>query len=531
LSVCLSVCLISLALPVSAQADIITTIAGQGGVAGFAGDGGPATAAKFTYPRGIGKDSLGNIYIADTNNNRIRKIDTSGIISTFAGTGTAGFSGDGGSAAAAKLNNPFGVSVDRSGNVLIVDCGNHLIRKVNTSGIISTIAGTGTAGFSGDGGPATAAQLNTPSQIAFDSPGNIYIADAYNSSVRKINTAGIISTVAGIGTAGFSGDGGPATAAKFGYSLDGIAIDSADNIYIADTKNNRIRKVNASGIVTTVAGTGTIAYNGDGIAAASANLNNPYKIGFDSAGNLYISDYYNDRIRKIDTSGIITTFAGNGTLGYSGDGGDATAATIKYPGDIISDNNGNILFADVGNYIVRKVIISTRIINLSGSFAFGDVIVSKTKQQTLIIQNTGNSTLTVNSIAYPAGFNGSWNGTIPAGGSQSVTVTFSPTVVQAYTGTVTVNSDKTSGTNTIAISGNGIADPCQFTDTNGSTQQGIDLVKANPANYQLFNQTQLDQKIADAVKTEQLKWDANGDGKMGLEDIIRILQVLAGLRP
>ena len=159
------------------------------------------------------------------------------------------------------------------------------------------------------------------------------------------------------------------------------------------------------------------------------------------------------------------------------------------------------------------------------------MIVSKTKQLTLTISNSGNSTLTVNSIGYPSGFSGSWSGTIPAGGSQNVTVTFSPTVVQSYGGTVTVNSDKTAGTNTIVISGNGIADPCQFTDTNGSTQHGIDLVKANPGDYQLFNQTQLNQKIADAVTTEQLKWDANGDGKIGLEDIIRMLQVIAGLRP
>jgi len=174
---------------------------------------------------------------------------------------------------------------------------------------------------------------------------------------------------------------------------------------------------------------------------------------------------------------------------------------------------------------------NNRIISLSGDLAFGNVTASTNKQLTLTIYNTGTSTLSVNSIAYPTGFSGNWSGgTIAAGGSQPVTVTFSPSAVQSYNGTVTVNSDKTSGTNTIAISGNGIADPCQCTDTNGSTQQGIDLVKANPSDYQLFNQTQLNQKIADAVTTEQLKWDANGDGKIGLEDIIRMLQVIAGLR-
>jgi len=536
------------------NADTITTIAGQGGVAGFAGDGGPATAAKFNLPRGIAKDGLGNIYVADTENQRIRKIDNSGIISTVAGTGTAGYNGDGIPATAAQLYGPYCFVFDKTDNILIGDIGNNRVRKISTSGIITTIAGTGTAGYSGDGGPATAAQINWPDNIAFDKAGNIYIADARNSCIRKINASGIISTVAGTcGAAGYSGDGGTATAAKFSYNTDGIALDSSDNLYIADTKNHRIRKVDTSGIVTTVAGTGTAGYNGDGIAATSAQLNNPYNMRFDSAGNLYIADQFNHRIRKVDTSGIITTFAGNGTQGFSGDGGEATAAQLYHPAGILEDSAGNILIIDFTNNCIRKVTISTRIIGLTGNSAFGDVIVNKTKQLTLTIQNTGNSTLTVSSITYPAGFNGSWNGTIPAGGSQNVTVTFSPTAVQAYTGTVTVNSDKTAGTNTIVISGNGIADPCQFTDTNGSTQQGIDLVKANPGSYQLFTQVQndaagqagiqfckdnpascglLSQAQSDqAVKNEQLKWDANGDGRIGLEDIIRMLQVLAGLRP
>jgi len=405
------------------------------------------------------------------------------------------------------------------------------IRKIDTSGIITTIAGTGVQGFSGDGGAATSAQFFCPSNIAFDSAGNTYIADSRNHCVRKISiTSGIISTVAGTGgVVGNSGDGGPATSAKF-YMADGIAIDASDNLYIADTSNNRIRKVNTAGIISTVAGT-TVGYSGDGGLATAAQLFKPYNVYFDSSGGYYIVDCINHAIRKVDTSGIITAFAGNGTQGFSGDGGDAKAAQLYDPSAVIRDNSGNILIADCFNHCIRKVTISTRIISLTGSLAFGDVIVNKTRQLTFTIQNTGNSTLTVSSITYPAGFNGSWNGTIPAGGSQNVTVTFSPTAVQAYTGTVTVNSDKTAGTDTIAISGSGIADPCQFTDTNGSTQQGIDMVKANPANYQLFNQTQLDQKIADAVKAEQLRWDANGDGRIGLEDIIRMLQVIAGLRP
>jgi len=534
-----------------ANADTITTIAGQGGgVSGFAGDGGPATAAKFGAIYDITKDSAGNIYAADTYNHRIRKIDTAGIVTTVVGTGAAGSSGDGGSATAAQINTPCGVAFDRAGNMFIAETYGHRIRKVNTSGTISTVAGTGTVGYSGDGGPATAAQLNRPQGIAFDSAGNIYISDAYNFCVRKISTSGIISTFAGRGSiSGLAADGGPATAAKFN-GMAHITTDSSDNLYIPDA--HCIRKVDSAGIISTVAGNGTAGYSGDGGPAVSALINQPYSVGFDS-GNLYITELAGQRVRKVNSAGIISTVAGNGTQGFSGDGGEATSAQTYNPSMAIQDNAGNILIADCLNHCIRKVTISTRIIGVSGSLTFGDVIVSKTKQLTMTVSNSGNSALTVSSVSYPAGFSGNWSGTIAAGGSRNITVTFSPTAVQAYTGTVTVNSDKTAGTDTIAISGNGIADPCQCTDTNGSTQQGIDLVKANPGSYQLFTQAQndaarqagiqfckdnpascglLSQAQSDqAVKNEQLKWDANGDGKIGLEDIIRMLQVIAGLRP
>jgi sugar lactone lactonase YvrE len=444
---------------ISQQTGIITTVAGNC-IAGYSGDGGPATASLLNYPRGIAKDSIGNLYIADASNHRIRKIDKSGNISTIAGTGTGGFSGDGGLATSAQLNSPFGASVDSSGNIYIADMSNHRVRKINSSGIISTVAGTGTAGYSGDGWLATSAKLYNPDNVAFDSVGNIYIADAYNHCVRKINASGIISTVAGTGIAGFSGDGGPATSAQFN-GVDSVAVDNAGNLYIADTGNNRIRKVNTAGIVSTIAGTGVGRYNGDGIPATSANLYAPFRINFDSAGNLYIADTFNSRVRKVDTSGIITTFAGNGIGGCPNSGVDATSVKMNNPAETLQDNDGNILIVENGIYCycVRKVTPYSRIIGLSGNLAFGNVNVNTTKQLTLTISNTGNAPMTVSSISYPSGFSGNWSGTIAAGSSQNVTVKFAPTAAQNYSGTLTVGSDKTSGTDTLSISGAGIIPP------------------------------------------------------------------------
>jgi sugar lactone lactonase YvrE len=332
---------------------MIDTVAGTG-TAGYSGDGGAATAAKLNTPLCITVDSSGNIYIADTYNNRIRKVNTSGIITTVAGNGTVGYSGDGGAATAAQLFYPAGITIDISGNLYIADWRNNRIRKVNTSGIISTVAGTGTAGYSGDGGAATAAQVNNPIGVTIDSTGNIYIADRDNRRIRKVNTSGIISTVAGTGTAGYSGDGGAATAAQLNNPT-GVSIDSTGNIYIADLINNRIRKVNTSGIISTVAGTGTAGYSGDGGAATAAMLYNPYQITVDSNDNIYIADTYNNRIRKVDTSGIISTVAGNGTQGHSGDGGDPTGAQLNTPRGVTVDSSGNICIADTNNNRIRKV--------------------------------------------------------------------------------------------------------------------------------------------------------------------------------
>jgi sugar lactone lactonase YvrE len=299
---------------------------------GFSGDGGPATSAQLNNPHGAAIDSAGNLYIADSGNQRIRKVSSSGIISTVAGNGTSGFGGDGGLATSALLNSPHGVAIDSAGNFFIADSGNQRIRKVSSSGIISTVAGNGTPGFGGDGGLATSAQLAGPYGVAIDSTGNLFVTDPYSGRIRKVAFFGIISTVAGNGNRGFSGDGGPATSAQLN-NPHGVAIDSTGNLFIADTSNSRIRKVAASGIISTVAGNGISGFSGDGGQATSALLYYPYGVAIDSAGNLFIADTSNSRIRKVASSGIISTVAGNGNRESSGDGGLAASlsAVLNVP--------------------------------------------------------------------------------------------------------------------------------------------------------------------------------------------------------
>jgi sugar lactone lactonase YvrE len=266
------------------------------------------------------------------------------VITTIAGTGSTTYSGDNGQATAAGLKNPFGVALDAAGNVYIADTYNHRIRKATIStGIITTIAGTGTSSYSGDNGPATSATLNNPSGVALDSAGNIYIADLGNSRIRKVTVStGIISTIAGTGTVSYSGDNGQATSATLNYPF-GVGLDTASNVYIADTSNHRIRKVTIStGIITTFAGTGTASYSGDNGPATSATLNYPSGVAVDSAGNIYIAATENNRIRKVTVStGIITTIAGSSTSGsYSGDNGPATSATLYNPYGVAVDSAG-----------------------------------------------------------------------------------------------------------------------------------------------------------------------------------------------
>jgi len=339
-------------------AGIINTVAGDG-TQDYSGDGGAATSAGLFWPAGVAVDTAGNIYIADGNNNRIRKVTAStGVISTVAGDGTAGYNGDGIEATIAELYDPSGVAVDTAGNIYISDLGNSRIRKVTVStGIISTVAGDGTGGYNGDGITATSAELGNPSGVAVDTAGNIYISDYSNNRIRKVTAStGIISTVAGNGTGGYSGDGGAATSAEL-YWPHGVAVDAVGNIYIADTSNNRIREVMAStGIISTVAGDGTASYNGDGIAATSAELHSPEGVAVDTAGNIYTADLFNYRVRKVTAStGIISTVAGDGTGGYNGDGIAATSAELYWPIGAAVDTTGNIYIADQFNNRIRAV--------------------------------------------------------------------------------------------------------------------------------------------------------------------------------
>jgi trimeric autotransporter adhesin len=326
---------------------VINTVVGNG-TSGFIGDNGPATSAELAFPQGVAVDSAANLYIADTGSFRIRKV-SSGVITTAMGWGTD--LGDNGLATGpnAQLNAPNGLAVDSAGEVYIAD-GFNRIRKVS-SGVITTVAGSGTplfGGYSGDGGPATSAQLAGPTGVAVDSAGNLYIADTENNRIRKVSS-GVITTVAGNGTQSFSGDGGPATSAGLNSPGD-VAADSAGNLYIADSGNRRIRKV-SNGVITTVAGNGTNGFSGDGGPATSAQLINPGSIAVDSAGNLYIVG--GNRIREV-SNGVITTVAGNGNTGFSGDSGPATSAPLN-AGGVAVDSAGSLYITDEGNYRVRKV--------------------------------------------------------------------------------------------------------------------------------------------------------------------------------
>jgi hypothetical protein len=388
----------------------------------IAGDGPnniPGLKAGMGIMSGVTPDSAGSLYITDFDENRVYRIDAQGVLTIVAGDGFFGYIGDSGPALLAELINPYGLTFDSAGNLLIADIGNQALRKIDASGIISTVAtfngyptsvavassgdfivaltgansnfvvkidssgtvttlaGTGVGGFGGDGGPATSAVLSNPTGVALDSSGNIYIADSFNSRIRKIDSSGIITTVAGTGIAGCCGDGGPATSATLNQPSR-VLLDSSGNLYVADFANNRIRKVDTIGVISTIVGTGTAGYSGDGGPAASAELNAPFEVSLDSAGDLFISDINNFVVRKVSAGGTISTLVGNhfgvgyvtfasGIWGsFGGDGGAATGAEVNVPGGVAVDSSGNVFIADGANSRIRKVDINGIITTVAG---------------------------------------------------------------------------------------------------------------------------------------------------------------------
>ena len=342
-----------------AQTPTIITCAGTG-VDGNTGNGSLATAAKLSAPVCVTTDAAGNLYIADADANVVRKVNSAGIITTIAGNDTAGYSGDSSLAIHAMLSAPLGIAIDKAGNLYIADNSNNVIRKVDAAGVITTVAGTGVAGYGGDNGPATAAQLHGPNGLATDTSGNLYIADRQNYIIRKIDNAGIITTIAGTqGVWGYTGNGGLATSAKIG-DVFGIKTDHSGNLFIAESYTQHIiRKINAAGVITLVAGDDSSSYSGDGMPAINTYISGPADIAVDDSGNIYFSEENDNVIRKINTTGILSTAAGNYTTGYGGDNGDPTMAKLNQPAGIAIDNAGNLYIADQGNHRVRKIYTSS----------------------------------------------------------------------------------------------------------------------------------------------------------------------------
>lgn len=481
---------------VAFTAGSISTVAGDG-TQGYAGDGGNAASAKLKQPYGVTTDKAGNLYISDTQNSRIRKMDAvTGVISTVAGNGVYGFSGDGGLATDAKLSFIFGsVKLDDAGNIYIPDSQNNRVRKVDVStGIITTVAGSNSpSNYSGDGGPATAAGLLGPAGLAIDHAGNIYIADSGNGSVRKVNASnGIITTIAGRGVSGFDYSNGPATSLYLFRPTD-LALDASGTLYIADTYAFTIRKVDAStGIMTMVAGArrSSQASSGDEGPATDATFDGPFGLALDAAGNIYLTDgehtgsptaVTNNRIRKVDAAtGIIHTIAGigagDGTVTYSGDGGPATEATLSAPNGITVDNLGNIYFADLNNNAIRKIDVN------ASSLTFASTEVGATSADSpkiASLSNIGNDALSIRipstglNPSISAGFTlsstettacpvvGSLASTpsqVAAGGSCTVTVSFVPQAPGTIHGSIAFNDNAlNTGTGTVhSIALNGV---------------------------------------------------------------------------
>jgi Abnormal spindle-like microcephaly-assoc'd, ASPM-SPD-2-Hydin/NHL repeat len=417
-----------------------STVAGTGS-SGYSGDGGPATSAQFNFPMGIARDSQGNLYIADAVNNVVRKVSADGIVTTVAGNGTQGYSGDGGPATSAQLAVPTAVGVDGAGNLYIADFFNACVRKVDGNGMISTLA--------------TAAGLPVRG-LAADSSGNVYYSSSYEG-VWKVNAQGVITKIAGNGSPGFSGDGGPATDAQTAV-VAGLTLDGQGNLYLTEVANSDVRKVDTNGIITTVAGNQQFGYAGDGGPATSAKLNSPTDVRVDAAGNLYIADSSNNRIRKVNAAGKISTIAGDGNYGYAGDGGLVSAAQFAGPAALVLDGIGNLFVADTGNSVIRKIDVETTVLD------FGTVTVGQTGGPiSVIVSNAGDTDLNLNGISVSSDFGlqttCAVNSPLAPGSECSVDISFVPTVNGNITGTVTVSDDAAGNPHVINLKGVGYIAP------------------------------------------------------------------------
>ncbi len=416
---------------------IVSTVAGNG-TSGYSGDGGLATSAELNSPMGMARDSQGILYVADFGNNVIRKISADGTIRTVAGNGTQGYSGDGGPATSAQLAYPFAVALDAAGNLYIADFFNFCLRKVDANGTISTLA----SGFLVRG-------------VAADSIGNIYYS-SWPEGVWKVDSQGVSTRIAGNGTQGFSGDGGLATNAQTS-GVGGLALDSQGNLYFAEMLNSDVRKVDTNGIITTVAGDHQFGFAGDGGPATSARFNGPTDIRIDAAGDFYIVDSSNNRIRKVNASGTISTIVGDGNFGYAGDGGLASQAQFAGPVWLTLDQAGNLFIADTGNNVIREVRVD------STTLDFGKVTVGQTGGPlSVTVSNAGNADLNISSVVASSDFAAqttcSMTG-LPAGSECSVDVSFLPTVEGNIVGTVTVRDDAPGNPHVINLKGQGYVVP------------------------------------------------------------------------
>ncbi len=412
---------------------IISTVAGNG-LFKFSPDGGPATSASLNEVTDVAVDLAGNSYIAARLNHRVRKVNPEGIMTTAAGSGTQGFSGDGDSAIGASLSEPLGVAIDAASNLYISDHGNRRVRKVSPQGIITTFAGGG--GALGDGGPATSARLS-PYGLGVDAAGNVYIADLVNQRIRRVSPGGTITTVAGNGVPGFSGDGGPAASASLRLAFrSAVAVDAAGNVYISDRDNQRIRKVSRDGIITTFAGTGVAGFSGDGGAASNATLRNPQGLALDAGGNLYISDSGNHRVRKISAAGTISTVAGAGVAGFSGDGGLATNALLNEPSGVAVDAAGNLFIAERGNDRIRKVVVVAPSFSVSpASLSFSARTGSAATAPQQLALNSSSTGLAWELVAATTSSGGRWLSVSPAAGQMPATLSVSTDATSLAPGT------------------------------------------------------------------------------------------------